>query len=394
MPTTESGQVRKWVVRFAVLAALVGGYLSLHFTLLAPDPVPVRTVAVEVGAVEATITNSKAGTVKARRRSHLTAETSGRVVEIAHREGERVATGDVLVRLNDATVRAQLQLAIQGVRVADAHQKQACLARDRAGRQLTRQRKLADQKIVSEDLLDELENAHATAKASCNATVAENEQARASLRVAEAQLEKTLILAPFDGVVAEVSTEVGEWVTPSPPLLTSPAVVDLIDASSLYVSAPMDEVDSGRIRPGQRAKLTVDSRPGEEFSGQVVRIAPYVLDLETQNRTVEIEVEFDDQEFAANFLPGTSADVEVVLEMRSDVRRIPTSALLEGRRVLVLVDGVLEERPVELGLRNWDYAEVRGGLDAGDHVVISLDRIEVKAGAQAVVSGDGPGSES
>jgi len=156
----------------------------------------------------------------------------------------------------------------------------------------------------------------------------------------------------------------------------------------------MDEVDSGRIRPGQRAKLTVDSRPGEEFSGQVVRIAPYVLDLETQNRTVEIEVEFDDQEFAANFLPGTSADVEVVLETRSDVRRIPTSALLEGRRVLVLVDGVLEERPVELGLRNWDYAEVRGGLDAGDHVVVSLDRIEVQAGARAVVSGDGPGSES
>jgi len=224
MPTTESGQVRKWGVRFAVLAAVVGGYLTLRFTLLAPDPVPVRTVAVEVGAVEATITNSKAGTVKARRRSHLTAETSGRVVEIIHREGERVATGDVLVRLNDATVRAQLQLAIQGVRVGKAHQKQACLARDRAGRQLTRQRKLADQRIVSEDLLDELENAHATAEASCNAAVAENEQAQASLRVAEAQLEKTLILAPFDGVVAEVSTEVGEWVTPSPPLLTSPAV--------------------------------------------------------------------------------------------------------------------------------------------------------------------------
>ena len=394
MPTTESGQVRKWGVRLAVLAAVVGGYLTLRFTLLAPDPVPVRTVAVEVGAVEATITNSKAGTVKARRRSQLTAETSGRVVEIIHREGERVATGDVLVRLNDATVRAQLQLAIQGVRVGQAHQKQACLARDRAGRQLARQRKLADQRIVSEDLLDELENAHATAEASCNAAAAENEQAQASLRVAEAQLEKTLILAPFDGVVAEVSTEVGEWVTPSPPLLTSPAVVDLIDASSLYVSAPMDEVDSGRIRPGQRAKLTVDSRPGEEFSGQVVRIAPYVLDLETQNRTVEIEVEFDDQEFAGNFLPGTSADVEVVLETRSDVRRIPTSALLEGRRVLVLVDGVLEERPVELGLRNWDYAEVRGGLDAGDHVVVSLDRIEVQAGARAVVSGDGPGSES
>jgi HlyD family secretion protein len=316
------------------------------------------------------------------------------VVAIGYREGDRVARGDVLVRLNDATALAQLELVRQAVRVAEARQEEACLRRDRAGRQLARQRKLAEREIVSEDVLDQLEHAHRTAGVSCDAAGAELARTRASVHAAETELAKTLILAPFDGVVAEVSTEMGEWVTPSPPLLTSPPVVDLIDPSSLYVSAPMDEVDSGRIRPGQRAKLTIDARPGETFPGRVLRIAPYVLDVQTQNRTVEIEVEFDDQEFAANFLPGTSADVEVVLEMRSDVRRIPTSALLEGRRVLVLVDGVLEERPVELGLRNWDYAEVRGGLDAGDHVVISLDRIEVKAGAQAVVSGDGPGSES
>ena len=103
-----------------------------------------------------------------------------------------------------------------------------------------------------------------------------------------------MIVAPFPGVVAEVSTEVGEWVTPSPPLLTSPAVVDLIDPTSLYVSAPMDEVDSARIRAGQIAKLTVDSQPGQVFGARVARVAPYVLDVEAQNRTVEIEVELDD----------------------------------------------------------------------------------------------------
>jgi HlyD family secretion protein len=195
-------------------------------------------------------------------------------------------------------------------------------------------------------------------------------------------------------VVAEVSTEVGEWVTPSPPLLTSPAVVDVIDPSSLYVSAPMDEVDSGKIRQGQRVKLTVDSRPGDEFMGSVLRVAPYVLDVEAQNRTVEIEAQFDDGELAGSFLPGTSADVEVILEVRTGALRIPTSALLEGNRVLLLEDGMLVERSVELGLRNWEYAELLSGLAEGEQVVVSLDRVEVKAGVTAVARDEGAGDDS
>jgi HlyD family secretion protein len=183
-------------------------------------------------------------------------------------------------------------------------------------------------------------------------------------------------------VIAEVSAEIGEWVTPSPPLLTAPAVLDVIDLASLYVSAPMDEVDSASIHPGQSAKVTVDSHPGESFAGKVTRVAPYVVDVEAQNRTVEIEVEFEDVEFASRLLPGTSADVEVVLEVHEGVLRIPTSALLDGRRVLLADDGVLVENTVEIGLKNWDYAEVRSGLDEGQSVVVSLDRLEVKAGAR------------
>ena len=98
----------------------------------------------------------------------------------------------------------------------------------------------------------------------------------------------------------------------------------------------MDEVDSGAIRTGQRAKVTRRFPSRRLVSrGRVVRVAPYVLDVEAQNRTVEIEVEFDDQEVAARILPGTSADVEVVLEARDQVLRLPTSALLEGNRTLV-----------------------------------------------------------
>jgi len=70
--------------------------------------------------------------------------------------------------------------------------------------------------------------------------------------------------------------------------------------------------------------------------------------------------------------------------VRDDVLRIPTSTLIEGQKVLLLVDGLLAERPVETGLRNWDFTEILSGLEAGDRVVTSLDRTEVTAGAEAV----------
>ncbi len=86
------------------------------------------------------------------------------------------------------------------------------------------------------------------------------------------------------------------------------------------------------------------------------------------------------------FLPGTSADVEVILSTRDDVLRIPTGALIEGNKALILHQGVIEERQLETGLRNWDYTEITGGLTEGDRVVTSLDRVEVQAGARAEIA--------
>jgi HlyD family secretion protein len=380
--------MRKWLPRLLIPIGLVVAFVA--FTRLRTESILVRVAPVERAAVEETVTNSKAGTVRARRRAKLSAEVGGRVVEISKREGEWVKQGELLLRLNAASPSAQLRLTQAGLRVAEAARNEACVARDRAARELKRKRSLAKQQILSDDLLDALESTHEAAEAACTAVTAERDKTRAAIVAAEADLAKFSIRAPFDGVIAEQTAEVGEWITPSPPLLTAPAVIDLIDPTSLYISAPMDEVDSSAFRAGQRAKVTVDSHPGAVFSGSVARIAPYVLDFEAQNRTVEIEVEIDAPELAASLLPGTSADVEVILEIRKDVLRIPTSALLEGRRVLVPDNGTLIEREVEIGLKNWDYAEVLTGLSEGQAVVTSLDRVEVKGGARVEIEETAP----
>ncbi len=376
--------MRKWLIRLGILAAIVVAFFLLKATLLAPEAVPVLVEAVERGEVEETVTNSRAGTVTARQRAKLSPELGGQVVELPFREGDRVTAGSVVLRLEDSAQRARLDRARRDLDAARAEGERVCLTAERARREYARLARLAEESIVSTDLLDSAESARDAGRAGCRAAEAAVARAEAAIGVARAELSKTVLKAPFDGIVAEVSTEVGEWTTPSPPALPVPPVIDILDPGSIYISAPMDEVDSARIRAGQTVRVTVDSHRDETLAGSVRRVAPYVLDVEEQNRTVEIEVSLDDDEIAATLLPGTSADVEVILEVQPDALRIPTAALVEGSKVLVLEAGLLEERTIETGLRNWDYTQVLEGLDAGDLVVVSLDRAEVKDGAEAV----------
>ncbi|MGD8898042.1 MAG: efflux RND transporter periplasmic adaptor subunit [Acidobacteriota bacterium] len=373
---------RLWT-RLAILAAVVAVILLARLTLFAPGAVPVRTVAVEEGLVEETVTNSQAGTVKARRRAKLAPEIGGKVLSLPHRRGARVRTGDLLLRVDDALQRARLALAEDEAKASLAQRDEACLGAERAARERERTERLAGEGIVSTDVLDQIESQSHAAEASCRAAAAAAERAASAVALARAELEQTVLRAPFDGIVADVFIEEGEWTSPSPPALPIPPVLDLINMNDIYVSAPMDEVDSARIRTGQPARVTVDSHPGQEFAAHVVEVAPYVADQLEQNRTVEIELELDDVAVARTLLPGTSADAEVILSTREDVLRIPTSALLEGGKVLLLADDRLVERTLDLGLRNWDFTEVTGGLERSDRVVVSLDRPEVVAGARA-----------
>ncbi len=374
---------RRFWFRLALLVGLIGLGVLARLTFFAPDPVSVRVVAAEKGRVEETITNSRAGTVKARRRAKLAPETGGRVVSLPHRRGTRVRRGDVLLRIEDSLQQGQLRVAEGDLATATAQRDQACLAADRAERERERIARLADQGIVSTDILDETASQAKGADAACRAARATVTRAESAVALARAAATETVLSAPFDGIVADTFIEVGEWTAPSPPALPIPPVLDLIDTRSIYVSAPMDEVDSARVRKGLPARLTVDSYPGRHFAAHVVEVAPYVVDRLEQNRTVEIELELDDAEVATSLLPGTSSDAEVILSAREGVLRVPTSSLLEGGKVLVLERGRLVERTLQLGLRNWDFTEVTGGLEAGARVVVSLDRPEIKAGAKA-----------
>jgi len=385
-----NGSLNRWLRRIVVLLLIVAAIFALRLTVFAPEPLTVEVVTLERGPVESTVTNSKAGTVETRRRARLSPEIGGRVAELPFREGARVSKGAVVLRLDGSTQRAERTRARRELTSAEAEHRRACLAAELAQREVARNRRLAAEGIVPADLLDQLETSAETGAAGCQAAAARVETARAVIAVTENELAKTVLTAPFDAVVAEVSIEVGEWTTPSPPAVPVPPVIELLDPATIYITAPMDEVDSGRLHPDLPVRVTIDSHPGETFDGVVTRVAPYVLDVETQNRTVEIEVELADTQLAATLLPGTSADVEVILEVHEDVPRLPTPVLLPGNAVLVVADGVLERRELEIGLRNWDYTEIVGGLAEDEPVVTSLDREEIQAGVEVTIETAGP----
>jgi len=374
----------RWAV---VVVAVLAVAATLRFAVFRPRPIPVDVAIVEAGTVEETITNTRAGTVKARLRAKLSPQIGGRVVELPYRKGAHVGPGALLLRLDDSVQKAQVRLAQEQVRTAGSQANEACLAAELAERELQRGQALAKDGIESPQALDALESGRDRARAACQAARATLDQARAQVGVAEAELALTTVRADFAGVVADCSTEVGEWITPAPPGVPIPAVLDLIDPGSVYVSAPIDEVDSERVRPGQEVRVTVDSRPGEKLLGRLVRVAPYVLDVLEQNRTVEVEVDLADPKSAEHLLPGTSADVEVILARRDGVPRIPTAAIAEGGKVLVLREGRLVERTVVTGMRNWQYAEVGSGVTVGDRVVVVRDSPDIKAGALARAKG-------
>jgi HlyD family secretion protein len=244
---------------------------------------------------------------------------------------------------------------------------------------------LYEQRLVSDEAADQAVGRAESTGAACAAAEDAARVSEARVDVTRALLEKTQLFAPFAGVIAEINGEIGEFVTPSPVGIPTPPTIDLIDATCLYVSAPIDEVDAPRVAAGLPARISLDAFPDEVFPGHVRRVAPYVLDQERQARTVEIEAEFDDAS-KAGLLAGYSADVEVVLDRRENVLRIPTSVILPDDTVLVFdpATRTLQEQRIERGLSNWEFTEITSGLGEGQRIVSSIDREGVAPGADAV----------
>ena len=324
----------------------------------------------DIRNVEQTVSNTRAGTIDACRRSKMSPAMGGQIATIAVDEGDMVEKDQILLELWNKETKAR-------VKAAERSAEQACIISAKAQRDADRANELFSKGLTSEEAKEAAVTNAESGTAACNA-------AKAQVEVNKASLERTQLIAPFSGIVAEIEGELGEYVTPSPVGVATKPTLDLIDNTCIYIKAPIDEIDAPEVVAGLKSRITMDAFGQKEFPATVRRVAPYVLDLEKQARTVEIEAVFDNpQEF---LLPGYSADITIIIDTSEATLSIPSQALMAGGFVyLINSDNSISKTEIKVGLSNWQHTEVLGGLTIEDEIVLSVDRLGLEDGVTIIV---------
>jgi HlyD family secretion protein len=379
MITPDISRRIKWALAIAVVIVIGIGIKQRK-----QDALELPLVVVEKGIVESTVSNTRAGTVKACQRSELSMSLGGRVQTLYVKEGDRVTAGQVLLELWNEDHKANVAQAEASLSAAEHDKKRACLGSDQNERENQRAKLLYEKKLISSAQSEAARTLSTTTQQSCEGADDQVKMSQANLDLVRARFDLTSLRAPYAGIIAEVNSELGEYVTPSPSgVLTKPAI-EIIDDSCLYVAAPIDEVDAMPVRVGQRVRITLDAFRHQAFAGSITRIAPYVMEVEKQARTVDVDVRFDNFPKDVPLLVGYSADIEIILEARDGVLRVPSETIMEKKFLYVLGDdGIVHKREFTAGLSNWTQTEVLAGLQAGEKIVLTPDRAGLKDGVAA-----------
>lgn len=334
---------RGWV-RGGLLAAVIVGAAGPADAQQAggPPALPVKAVAVKRDTVIESIT--AVGTLRANESVLIRPEIAGRIQTIHFREGDPVVAGVPLVTLDPAEYKAQVAGSQADVTVSELNYE--------------RQRNLDRSKLASQQDLD-----NARAKL---------DQARAKLQLDQVRLDKTVIHAPFAGVVGLRAVSPGAYVSPGQDI----ARLDSLNPIKLDFRVP--EIYLARLRAGQVVEARVDAYPGETFHGEIFAIDPT---LDETTRTVLVRARLANAE--GELRPGVFARVQIELARREQALVIPEEAVWPvGNQTLVYVikDGKAESVPIELGLRQAGRVEVRSGL-APDVLVITDGQMKLRPGA-------------
>jgi membrane fusion protein, multidrug efflux system len=295
-------------------------------------PLRVETVTLLPMALAETI--SSTGTLRAEEGVELQAETNGKVVSINFNEGGRVHRGDLLLRLNDAELRATLQRA--------AYRRELAEIRER------RLARLIETKSVNQQDYD--------------VALSELSVQRSEVALVEAQLAKLEIRAPFDGVVGLRFVSEGAFVNAT----TRVATLQRLDNLKIDFSVP--EKYAGRIRIGSPITFTV-AGGDQQAKGEIYAYDPRI---DVTTRTLLIRALCPNPEL--RLLPGAFANVEIVLDQLNDALLVPAVAVVPGlseKNVFVIDDGKAVRRAVEIGMRTESMVQILSGLKAGDTVITS-----------------------
>ncbi len=308
--------------------------------------VEVTGIKLGKGTVESTVTTTNSGTVEAKQQAELAFGTPGRISKIHVSLGDKVSQGTVIAELENADLRAVYNEALKDYE---------------------RSQELYKNGLVSVANLDGVNRAR---------------------EVARINLDKTIIKAPFDGMITALNLKVGEFYQSGASLATTDKKIDvqIIDLKTRLIKGEIDEVDLQKIQIGQDARVKIPAMKNQIIKARLTKVAPFVSTVKDQDRTSQIELEILESQ---NLIPvGASADVEIVVEAKKDATILPAMVLTgvgKNRSVFVIEDSKLVKRPVTVGTGNYERVEILDGVKPNELVAKPLEGVELTDGMKVKV---------
>ncbi|HKI68463.1 MAG TPA: efflux RND transporter periplasmic adaptor subunit, partial [Verrucomicrobiae bacterium] len=355
-----SSDMKKWIIWIAVIVIGFGGYFVWSRQETKPVATP-STSSTTATAEPRTITLAvnAAGDVGPADMVSVRPEINGRIEELPVDIGDHVKKGDLLCALDDRdlqTERSSQMVDIEGAK----------LSLQQAKRNYERSRKLFEDNLVSKEAHQTTETTYALAQ---NAL----ERAQRALSQVEDQLSKTRIVAPFDCTVLTRPVSVGQAVSGSGGYNSGTEVMTIANLNKMIVTAHLNQADVVQVKAGQKVDVKIEAVPGLEMTGTVERIAPQAT---VKNNIKGFETQIQLTDIDPRVRPGMTATMTIPVATADNTLAIPISAVFtdQGKRYAYVKTGndQYEMRPVQIGISDYEYAQVLNGLSDGD--VVSLVR--------------------
>ena len=386
---------KKKIIVFGGLAAVVLALIAFNAAAQRDRGVSVRLGEVERRDLVATVTAS--GQIEPKQSVDISADITGRIIEIPVEEGDLVERGQLLLRIDPSQYEAAVARARALEASSQASLLQARANRDQARRALDRARELKrqDPNLVSDEQLEQSQTSFDVAEAMAVSAGHQVAQAQAGLQEAREALAKTVLRSPMAGEVTRLAKEEGEVAVPGTFSPETGLLLTVSDLSVIQVKVRVDETDVVRLHLNDSADVTIDAFPDTSFTGQVTKISKSAVQglaatAGGTNQAVDYDVEVTLNNPPDGVRPDLSATAKIVTATRDSALSIPIIALTvrehepistetapqdttKGKKevegVFVVVDGMAEFRPVKVGIAGEEYFEVVDGLAAGDSIV-------------------------
>ncbi len=400
----------KWTLGLTIIVVVFVGLFSLSAAKKGNRATEVRLEPVAARDLVATVTSS--GRIEAKTKVDISADITGRITEIAVKEGDLVKKGQFLLQIDPAQYLSIVSRLEGQVASADAGLAQARTNRDQARRSRDRSVEIqrVNPELIARETVEQAIQAFDVAEANFSSAQAGVDQARAALAEARSNLAKTRLTSPINGRVVRLSVEEGEVAVPGTFSRETGLLMTVADLSVVLAKVQVDETDVVRLHMGDSVSVTIDAFPDTAFAGRVTKISNSALLSQTgassgasTDRAVDFEVEVTLDKPPTSIRPDLSATARIVTDTRKQTLSIPIIALTvreheavpnevktgsgtpigspaaaltaaerkqkEKEGVFVVTNGIASFKVVRVGIAGEEHFEVLEGLKAGDTVV-------------------------